>query len=176
MTAEQLFELPDDGMRHELVEGELTTMAPAGGPHGRVASRIDILVGHYVLGNRLGETYAAETGFLIGRDPDTVRAPDFALIRTGRVPDESEIGFYSTVPDLVVEVVSPSDRAGDVHQKALVWVDAGVRLVWVVYPKTKTLAVHRRGDVVTMLRGDDAELSGEDVLPGLTLRLGDIFG
>lgn len=176
MTAEELLERPDDGMRHELIEGELTTMAPAGGPHGGLTFDIGLIVGPYVKQNRLGQCYVAETGFVIGRDPDTVRAPDLAFIRAERVPDKSVRGFYSVVPDLVIEVVSPSDRAGEVNRKALSWLDAGVRLVWVVYPETETVAVHRRGDVVSLLRKDEAVLSGEDVLPGFTARLGDIFG
>src|SRR5947209_4850435 len=86
MTAEELLVLPDDGMRHELIEGELRTMAPAGGPHGRIGSRFSIAVGSYIYANDLGETFLAETGFVVRRGPDTVRAPDFAFIRRERMP------------------------------------------------------------------------------------------
>lgn len=176
MTAEQLLKLPDDGWRHELIGGDLTAMAPASGPHGRVASRLDILAGHYVLQNRLGETYTADAGFLIGRDPDTVLAPDVAFIRAERVPDRRVRGYYAVVPDLVIEVVSPSDRIPQVNRKAFSWLDAGARLVWVVDPETEEIVVHRPGNLVTVLRGEDATLSGEDVIPGFSARLGAIFG
>lgn len=175
MTAEQLAELPDDGWRHELIKGELQTMAPAGRQHGRVALTIGRQIGNYVEDHALGECFGAETGFLVSRDPDTVRAPDVAFIRTDRVPPPEDIGFAEVVPDLVVEVVSPSDRSSDVTKKALFWLGVGVRLVWVVDPLARVVAVHRTGDVIGLLQGSDALLSGEDVLPGFTARLGDIL-
>lgn len=176
MTAEQLAELPDDGWRHELIEGELSTMPPAGWQHGRVTNRLTRFVDRHVEANHLGECVAAETGFVLRRDPDTVRAPDLAFVRAGRLPDKNERKFSTVIPDLVIEVVSPSDRAGEVNQQALSYLDAGVRLVWVVYPETDTITAHQPGGMVTLFRGEDAVLSGEDVLPGLTARLGDIFG
>lgn len=175
MTAEQLAELPDDGWRHELIEGELHTMAPAGWQHGRVSLEIGRQVANYVKQHALGECFGAETGFVVARDPDTVRAPDVAFVRADRVPPAEQTGFSDVVPDLVVEVVSPSDRSSDVTKKALFWVGAGVRLVWVVDPLARVVAVHRTGDVIGLLQGDDAVLSGEDALPGFTARLGDIW-
>lgn len=175
MTADQLAELPDDGWRHELIEGELRIMAPAGFTHGRVTFRISLLVGNHVDRGSLGVCTAAETGFVVGRDPDTVRAPDLAFTRSERVPERPSQGFSEVVPDLVVEVVSPSDRASAVTKKALFWLEAGVRLVWVIDPEARVVTVHRGGDLVTLLRGDDAILSGEDVLPGFATRLDEIF-
>ena len=174
MTAEELFDLPDDHMRHELVEGELRTMSPAGGEHGRVALRIGARVLDHVDEHGLGVAFAAETGFVLRRAPDTVRAPDVAFVASARLPAASGRGFPELAPDLVVEVVSPSDRASEVAAKAAMWLDAGVRLVWVVDPQARLAAVHHPGGLVTVLREDGA-LDGEDVLPGFRLPLAPLF-
>lgn len=168
-TAEQLAERPDDGLRHELVEGVLRSVAPAGGEHGRTAARLLVEVGSFVRAQRLGEVLTAGTGFVLRRDPDTVRAPDLAFVRGERVPDARVPGFPLLAPDLVAEVVSPHDRAVEVSAKAAAWVDAGVRLVWVVDPENRAVTVHR-GSGVSVLRRDDT-LLGEDVLAGFALPL-----
>lgn len=175
MTAEQLAELPADGRRLELIDGELRTMAPAGGKHGQVALSIGRLVANHVHDNKLGRCYAAETGFVIRRDPDTVRAPDLAFVSKACLSGEADSGFLDEIPDLVVEVVSPSDRASDVTQKALVWLDFGVRLVWVIDPRARLVTVHQPGDVIGLVRGEDAVLDGGDVLPGFRVALSDLF-
>ena len=176
LTGGQLAELPDDGLRHELIEGELTTMPPAGERHGSIAGRIAAYVGHYVLVTGLGRITGAETGYLLGGNPDTVRAPDFAFTSTDRLAGPPDRTFSSILPDLVVEVASPSDRLAEVTRKALMWLDAGVRLVWVDEPETEVVIVHRPGDAVTLLRGADTTLSGEDVVPGFAVHLHEIFG
>src|SRR5438132_13941464 len=118
MTAEELLVLPDDGMRHELIEGELRTMAPAGGPHGAEGWFLCMSVGNHIIANRLGQGFLAETGFVLRRDPDTVRAPDFAFIRNERMPAGGlEPGYIPLPPDLVLEVVSPGDPAAEVREK-----------------------------------------------------------
>ena len=173
MTAEQLLQLPDDGMRHELVEGELRTMAPAGARHGLIAAALLVRVGSFVEERRSGAVLAAETGFRLRRDPDTVRAPDVAFVRADRLAEAEVPGFAELAPDLVAEVVSPNDRAAEVTGKALAWLDAGVRLVWVVDPEIRTVTVYRR-DGVTVLRAGDV-LDGEDVLPGFVLPLPELW-
>jgi Uma2 family endonuclease len=174
MTAEELLELPDDGMRHELVEGELRTMAPAGAEHGWVALVIGSKIFEHVERQGLGRAYAAETGFVLRRGPDTVRAPDVAFVAADRVPARAGEGFLEPAPDLVVEVVSPSDRASEVAAKAAMWLDAGVRLVWVVDSQARLAAVHHPGGLVTVLR-EDGTLDGEDVLRGFRLPLAPLF-
>ncbi|MCV2488238.1 Uma2 family endonuclease [Geodermatophilus sp. YIM 151500] len=173
VTAAQLIDLPDDGLRHELVEGTLRTMTPAGGEHGRIGARLLIRVGVFVEAQQLGEVFTAETGFWLARDPDTVRAPDVAFVRADRVPDARVPGFVPLAPDLVAEVVSPTDRAVEVAGKALSWLDAGVRLVWVVDPENRTVTVHRP-DGASVLRAQDV-LHGEDVLPGFALPLRELW-
>lgn len=152
-------------------------MPPAGERHGEISFEIGLLIGSYVKLHRLGRCYAAETGFVLSQNPDTVRAPDFAFTSTARLTGPPDRSFSSIVPDLVVEVVSPSDRLAEVTRKALMWLDAGVRLVWVVDPETEVIMVHKSGDAaVTLLRGADATLSGEGVILGFAVQLNDIFG
>lgn len=173
MTAQQLAELAGDGARYELVEGVLHTMTPAGGDHGLTGARLLVRLGAFVERERLGAVLTAETGFLLRHDPDTVRAPDVAFVRAERVPEARVPGFPAMAPDLIAEVVSPYDRAVEVSGKALAWLDAGVRLVWVVDPENRTVTVHRPGGT-TVLRCRD-ELSGEDVVAGFVLPLEELW-
>src|SRR5438132_2050369 len=110
MTAEELLVLSDDGMRHELIDGELRTMPPAAGPHGWAGAWASGNLFLFVADGGLGHPFMAETGFLLRRDPDRVRAPDFAFIRADRLPEDGPPpGYVSIAPDLVLEVVSPGD-------------------------------------------------------------------
>lgn len=175
MTAEQLFELPDDGYRSELVEGEITRMTPVGGTHGIVAMRTGALLSDYVEAHRLGVCFAAETGFILQRDPDTVRAPDVAFVAADRVPNGEIPAFYwPSAPDLAVEVLSPWDRPTEIRRKVEEYFAAGTRLVWIVDPATRTVHVHESPDDVHVL-GEDDELSGGDVLPGFRCRVKRLF-
>lgn len=175
VTAEQLMDLPDGGRRRELVDGELREMAPAGFGHGRVALRVGARLDEFAHRERLGVVVAAETGFLLSRDPDTVRAPDAAFVAGHRLPPpEEQQRFAELAPDLAVEVVSPSDRAADVTEKALAWLAAGSSLVWVVYPVQRVVAVYAPGGVVRHV-GEGEVLDGGDVLPGLRLPVADIL-
>jgi Uma2 family endonuclease len=175
MTAEELFKMPDDGMRHELVKGELRTMPPAGAEHGFVAIVAGAQVLNHVKANRLGWVFAAETGFTIERGPDTVRAPDVAFVAAGRFPDgRPPRTFADLAPDLAVEVLSPSDRPREVREKVLQWIEAGVRLVWVISPSARSVTVYRSNGSTRVLSAAD-QLDGEDVLPGFTCAVQDLL-
>ena len=174
MTANELLHLPDDGFHHELIRGELTTMAPPGFQHGRFSSRFDRRLGNYVEANGLGEV-TGEVGFRLADDPDTVRAPDVAFIRRDRLPTgDAARGYFHGAPDLAVEVISPNDLYTEVDDKVAEWLEHGTRLVFVVNPRRRTVAVHRPGQPVTILGIDDT-LDGEDVVPGWSLPLRDLF-
>ena len=123
---------------------------------------------------RLGAVYAAETGFWIEADPDTVRAPDVAFVSNARLPEDDPDGYARFVPDLVVEVLSPSDRADKVREKVRDWLAAGVRLVWVVHPKEKSVRVYREDSSESTVAGDQA-LDAEPVLPGFRCSLDEVF-
>ena len=175
VTATELMQLPDDGNRYELVRGELVTMAPAGFLHGVIGDRIGRRIGDYVEHHALGISAAAETGFQIERDADTVRAPDYAFISHERLAGSPPAaGYADVIPDLVVEVLSPRDRQPEVDAKTTMWLDAGIRLVWVVDPASRTVvAHHERGTVTTYAAADT--LIGEPVLPGFTCPVTDIL-
>jgi len=177
VTAEELLDMPDDGFRYELVRGELKRMAPAGNQHGYFAMSVGISLGGYVKANGLGRVYAAETGFKISSDPDTVLAPDAAFISSERLASVGEVeGYWPGAPDLAVEVVSPNDRHTEVTEKALAWLEAGCRMVLVVDPKRKVVTVYRSRDDIRLLdaaAGD--EIDGADVIPGWRLPLEELF-
>ena len=168
--------LSSEGKRTELVEGELVVMAPAGGRHGRIANTIAYFLTQVSRDRKWGTVFAAETGFLLRRDPDTVRAPDVAFVSSERLgTDEAPAGFLKMAPDLAVEVVSPSDSAAAVQSKVEDWLGAGTRLVWVVYPDTRSVTVYRSLNEAEVLSEPDA-LDGAPVLPDFALPVSDLFG
>lgn len=173
-TAEQLASMPDDGKRYELVDGLLRMMSPAGSEHGRIAAELLLQIGQYAKQHRLGRTYAAETGFLIQRDPDTVLAPDASFVSHDRLAGlTGERGYLPLAPDLIAEVVSPHDRTRDVAAKVRTWLAAGVGVVLVVDPELATVQVHRPGRRPDSFSEGHVDL--HDVLPGFQLDLADVF-
>jgi Uma2 family endonuclease len=174
LTAEELERLNLPNKRTELVRGQLVVREPAGFTHGDVAMRLAALLFNFVEANALGRVYAAETGFTLFRGPDTVRAPDAAYIRKERIPDPPPRGFAELPPDLVIEVLSPDDRAGEIRDKVDDWLQAGCRLVWIVDPERRRGRVYRPdGSEVALAEGD--AFDGEDVLPGFSLPLTDVL-
>ena len=175
LTAEELLRLSDTGRRYELVKGDLYEMPPAGARHGSVAGRIFARLIAYVEANQLGEVFAAETGFILRRNFDTVRAPDASFVAKDRLPGgELPAGYLELAPDLVVEVVSPTDRPREVREKAEDWLRAGARLVWVINPATHSATVYQSPEVIEELSEDD-NLEGEDVIPGFSCGIRDLF-
>jgi Uma2 family endonuclease len=174
-TADELFRMSNNGQRLELVEGELRTMTPSGSAHGYVVVEVTVRLGDFVSRHGLGCVFGAETGFRIGRSPDTVLAPDVSFIRRERldatgIPDE----FYPEAPALVVEVISPNDTAEEVDDKMRRWFAAGVELGWVIYPRGRTATVYRGLADIRVLKIDDS-LDGDSVVPGFTCRVGELF-
>ena len=174
MTADELLRMPDDGNRYELIRGNLNKMPLRCGFHGKQAGNVHGSLWAHARANRLGTVYIAETGFLLETDPDLVLAPDVAFIRREwqRLGDTAR--YIPVAPDLAVEVISPSDRLTQVHQKALEWLAHGVRMVIVVNPRNRTVQVYRSTtDIVTLTAADT--LDGGDVVPGWRLAVADIF-
>jgi len=175
VTAEELLYMPDDDFRYELVRGELRRMNPAGNVHGRVAMSFAWRLAQYVEENRLGTVYAAETGFKLATDPDTVRAPDVAFVSRARVEAIGETeGFWPGAPDLAVEVISPGDAYAEVEEKVFDWIDAGTKMVVVVNPRQRSATVYKSPDNITALAEDDV-LDGGGTVPGFELALREIF-
>jgi len=174
MTAEELFEWVN-GRRGELIKGEFIEMSPSGGTHGKLSSRIARILGNFIEENNLGESFGAETGFILFRDPDTVRAPDFAFISKDRLSLIEEFDkFISIPPDLAVEIISPHDRWPDVEDKISDYFSAGVSLVWIINPKPQAVQVYRSPSQISLLSGADV-LQGDDVLPGFSIPVERIF-
>src|SRR2546428_6252840 len=111
MTAEDLLNIPEDNLRHELVTGHLLSEPPAFFDHGTVAANMHSALSRFVGERRIGRVVSADTGFLLARSPDTLRAPDVAFVSTERIRRAGEVkGFFPGAPDLAVEVLSRSDR------------------------------------------------------------------
>jgi Uma2 family endonuclease len=174
MTAEELLRLPTDGMRHELVEGELRAMPPTGWEHGGVELDIGFNLKQALRGRGLGRVAGGEVGFRLGRDPDTVRAADVAFVRAERLPKERQVGYFEGAPDLAVEVVSPGDTASDVEEKVREWLRFGTQAVWVVYPSAPSLMVHLP-DGSARHHGPDDEVDGGQAVPGFRMKLADLL-
>jgi len=175
MTAEELLHVPDDGMRRELLAGVVRVMEPAGFGHGRVAATIGRLLSTHVHAHGVGVALAAETGFVLATDPDTVRAPDAAFVRRERIEALGDtLKFWPEAPDLAVEVISPSDSFSDVERKALQWLAAGTRLVLVADPVRRTITAYRGpGDI--RIHDESETVDASAAVPGWSLSVADAF-
>lgn len=149
-------------------------MSPAGPNHGQIANELAFVLTAHVKKHALGRVYAAETGFMISRNPDTVRAPDVAFLNAVRAKQAPKRGYFQFSPDLVVEVLSPDDTASEVGAKVREWLAAGTHAAWVVDPEKRTITVHRSDETIHTYAERD-ELVNEPPLPGLRLNIADIF-
>ncbi|HEX8198417.1 MAG TPA: Uma2 family endonuclease [Pyrinomonadaceae bacterium] len=176
MTADELLVLPNSRYGYELVRGKLKKYMPGGNLHGIIIGRLARLISNYVHDNNLGETPAAETGYKIFFDPDTVRAPDISFISKEKL---MRIGitekFFPAAPDLAVEVVSPNDREKDIQGKIADYLIADVPLIWIVRPKNQTITVYRPDQEPQVLSRSN-NLDGGNALPGFSCSLEQIFG
>jgi len=176
LTAADLLAVSKDSShRYELMKGALHTMSPAGAKHGKIAMIIGARLQTFADDHGVGSVFGAETGFLLTRNPDTVRAPDAAFVSQARLPESGvPAGYFPGAPDLAVEVVSPGDTAGEVEEKMQMWLAHGASLVWVIYPATRTVTAYRHDGSATVLHDDDL-LGGETVLPGFTFAVSRLF-
>lgn len=174
LTEDDLQALPDDAYRYELVEGLLLREPAPALRHARVQRRVLIALATYVEEHDLGEV-CAELGFVLSKDPDTVRAPDVSFLSRGtlaRLRDDTRL--FPGAPDLAIEVLSPSNRPGEIRAKVADLLAAGSRLVWVVDPALRHVTAYRALLAPRVLREHDV-LDGEDVVPGFSLAVAALF-
>lgn len=175
LTADDLLAMPDDGIRYELIDGELRKAAPAGSQHGRITHKIEIDLGRHVEANDLGVVFAAETGFRLRTDPDTVRAPDVAFVAKRRYAQVGDMpGYWPGAPDLAIEVLSPGDNYAEVEEKVFDWLDAGCRLVIVLNPRQRTATAYRSRASIRV-HTDSETLDAGDAVPGWSFAVARAF-
>jgi Uma2 family endonuclease len=175
MTADELFLMKEDGFRYDLVRGELRKMSPPGSEHGAVIARLTVALGKYVEENDLGETFGAETGFKLASDPDTVLGPDLAFVSNEKIPPTGiPVKYWPGAPDLAVEVISPGNTRREIEEKIEEYLAAGVRAVWIVNPKHRTVIVHRANAEPLTLSENDT-LDGQDIVPGFQYDIARLF-
>jgi Uma2 family endonuclease len=175
LTAEEFFLLPEpgNGMQQELVRGEVITMPPPGGLHGVSCLKAGRRIGNFVEDHNRGVTVSNDTGFVTERNPDSVRGPDVAFWSKERLP-EVPVGYIEIAPDLLVEVLSPSNTSKQIRAKLSEYFTKGVRLVWVIAPEDRTLTIYRNLDEGRLLH-ENATVTCDDVLPGFSCRVSDLL-
>lgn len=174
LTIEEFEQLPDDGSRYELVDGELERMPPTGEVHGDVDRQFIWLLESYIRPRGIEKLFV-ETSFVLSPDRQTVRQPDIAFVQAERlIQDRDRERSVRLVPDLVIEIVSPSDRRSAVVAKAHEYLHHGVRIVWVVDPPSRSVTIFRIDGSVQVL-GQDDTIDGENIIPGFQATIQDIF-
>jgi Uma2 family endonuclease len=171
MTAEELGNLPDEPLRHELIKGELLTMPLPKHEHMRVATNLTVILAQYVRANRLGEVYV-EGGYKLESDPDTVLGPDVSFVSRNRIALSPE-GYHDGPPDLAIEVLSPGDRRGKVEHKLSLWLEFGTRSVWLVNPRKRTVEIIASTGERRLLHDTDELV--DDTVPGFRVKVSEIF-
>jgi len=174
LTIAEFEALPEDGQKHELLWGELISVSPSY-RHGLLQSRVISALTVYVEDHGLGDV-VAKTAIEIPTDPPSVLIPDVAFVRAGAAPpaDQQVRRYSSTVPDLVVEVISPSETTRSIRTKVTAYLDHGVGIVVLVYPESRQIALWSTGQTPRVLGRNDS-LNFDDVVPGFALSLARLF-
>jgi len=172
-TDEELLAMPRDGVKREIVRGELL-MSPASFDHGNIISRLMTAMGRVVFEKQLGELADGQTGFRL--KSEDVFSPDISFVVTARVAEHRRRGstFFEGSPDLMVEVLSPSDTIDVMEEKLAQLFSEGMRLAWVVHPRRRSVHVYHSLTESRVLTGEDV-LDGENVIPGFKMELSRIF-
>jgi Uma2 family endonuclease len=174
-TAEELMRISSNG-RYELIEGVIYEMSPTGEEHGFIAWKIIQKVGAFVEKNKSGIVTSSETGYKLSSNPDTVRAPDGAFKSNERLAEGGGVvkDYSAIMPELVIEVNSPSDSYTKIAGKVQDWLRAGVKMVWVIEPSDKTVAVYDETGKCVILSENDY-LDGGKILDNFKCKVGEIF-
>lgn len=168
ITLEEFLENDVEG--YEYVKDELVPMSPSSMEQDEISSNVILHLNLHVFEHQLGRLYTAGTTF---RLRDRVVKPDVAFVSTERLPENRRKGS-PIPPDLAVEIVSPTDKHYDVTEKALAYLKAGTRLVWVIEPVARTVMVYRSETDFTVLTREDT-VTGEDVVEGFACPVAQLF-
>jgi Uma2 family endonuclease len=175
LTVESLYAMPDDGNRYELQAGLLVSEPLPGHRHGRIVMNLGAMLHDHVRQNRLGVVVTADAGFVLARNPDTMRGPDIAFVSQPRADEERDnVRAFEGAPDLAVEILSPSDAPAAARAKVAEYLAAGTKLVWLVDPESRTVTAYESIFAPSVL-GEDDLLAGGVVLPGFSVRVDEIF-
>ena len=174
-TAGDLLQMPD-GDHFELVDGELLE-TEMGGKSSWVGLEVAARLREFAKRRKGSWAFSEGAGYRCFPDEfDKVRRPDASFIESGRLPDNRlPDGHILIPPDLAVEVISPNDIYYRVEQKVREYLDAGVRMVWLVNPDDRTVRVFSKGEHISVQLGPDDELTGGEVMPGFSCRVGELF-
>ncbi|HKM53683.1 MAG TPA: Uma2 family endonuclease [Isosphaeraceae bacterium] len=175
MTALEFMEADLGDGTFELVKGEVVRMAPPSPEHGRVCINVGFVLESF--GRQSGLGYAvADSAVLTRRDPDTVRGPDVCFYSQSRLPrSELGTGIPPVPPDLAVEVYSPGNRQWEVQAKVSEYLEIGVALIWVVYPRSRSVAMYRQADELPVVLKEDQVIDNLPELPGFRCPVADLF-
>jgi len=174
-TVEDLLEMDDDGCRHELIRGKLIAMPPTNENHSRLMFRLSGLLFEYQRLHPEIQWFAGDPGYILARDPDLLLGPDLAAVHAERLPEDFPRDTFSDViPDVVIEIVSPSERVGQISAKVDAYLEAGVRLIWLINPMRRSVTAHSPDQHTQIFEGDDV-LDGGEVLPEFRLLLAELF-
>jgi Uma2 family endonuclease len=174
LTAEEYWQSPLNTKHSELVRGEVVETMPPSKEHGTVALKIGSLLLAWAERGQLGQV-GVESGFILARDPDSIRGPDVYYVSAERAQsDNKSAAFWTIAPDLAVEVVSPSESASEIREKVRDFLAAGTPLVWVVFPSTREVIVHTT-DGLARTYGEDDLLENQEVLTGFSCRVAELF-
>lgn len=174
MTAETFWSMPHGEMRRELVRGEVVETMPPNYRHGKIAARLCAQLIAWTE-HGVGGDVGVESGFTLARNPDTVRGPDvFYLTPERAAMADVETGFSEVAPDLAVEIVSLGETAADVQDRVWDYLNAGTRVVWVMYPRRREVVVHTPDGLTRRYTASDT-LEHPDLLPGFACVVGTLF-
>ena len=173
VTGEELYRMTGIGPT-ELVKGEIVEHMPTGHLHGDVEFTIGFFLKSYLREHKLGKVFGGETGLYTGRNPDTVRGVDVAYMSHERFARVQAQSYLDVAPELIVEIMSPSDAWSEVQEKLAEYFAIDVKVVWVVDPKLQQIHSYRAVDNVQIYKLSDT-LTCEDILPGFAMPAAEIF-
>jgi Uma2 family endonuclease len=180
LSADRVLDLPVPGdlIGYEFVDGRAVPVTPASPIHGELIIEVGRRLANHVRERGLRGKVYSDAGFVLGlaRDPERMRAPDVAWVEGSKVDAHADPErLFRCVPDLAIEIDLTSGKKPDGQQRVVDYLEAGVRLVWVIDPHSRSAVSYRPDGSARLLRTEDV-LDAEEVVPGFRLPLAELFG